>query len=266
MPSKIETVSDIGDENLEKRMLERAHKASEKTRIKCKGLIMFRFETWKNAHEKGQDMVIQGTKIPTPVGPSGLPSTLMTKNGIIFFCKDIPGARYSEPSEAKMAHELLHEDYDERSLGNYTEKLVQEIGQKNKRMATWLNMALEGFINMNIDGYVTCLYGSTYENEILSYCKTWIKTLTDSRLIEFCKKNNRARMYSLFEGCEFYARVPSHEEELLHAIEPLCKNAREFSKVLLVGTLYRQSYEKGKKGIKAKTEDLKKFNQAIGTK
>ena len=263
MKTKIELLSEIGDKHLERRLLERVRKASQKTGIKCRALIMFKFETWKNAHEKGEYMVIQGRKIPTTVSVAGLPSTLCTTKGLIFFCKDIPEARYSEPSEEKMTHELLHEDYDKRSLKTYGDKLVQDMERKDKRITAWLRIALEEFINMNIDGYVTNLYGPNYEDEISSYCKNWIKMMEDAKTVKLRKENNLARILCLFEGCEFYARSPSHEKEILDILEGLGQNSGEFENVLLIAELYRNAYEKGKKGEKAEIEDLRKFHQAI---
>jgi len=258
----IHVLSDLKDKKLEQRIVDKGHKASVRTGLPFKAIFMVEFAELERCVKKGHEEIkIQDEKVPVTafIGPTGTPSILRTTNGTIFYCHGIPGAVYNEPTEEKMAHELLHQDYDNRNIGAYVYKIVEHT--KGVLAKWWIREAIEWFVDSNIDGYVTFLYGAKYEKDIEKYCKSWVHDMTENLAI--LRENNNLRMINLFKACSYYARVSSLEGEISGLMEKLTRVNTELKKVLYYAELYRSAFERGKTGYKAEKVDVEKFHKKI---
>jgi len=252
-------VSELADKNLEERIIQRARNASQKTGINFECLVMLKFKTLQKANQQNKK-IIKLQDIEIPITAFYFPLSILsvdTNYKYIFFICGLPGAGYSEPIEEKLAHELLHIDYDERNLKMRTKEIIEKVQKRNTKSSNWLRYAIETLVNASIDGYVGYLYGRQYEEEIKKYCEVWMREVV-ARIQEI-KTNNFDRIIQLFQASNYYARVPSHKEKICSLMKKLTSDESELKNVLLSAELYQEAFEKGKLGIKLEKVDIDNF-------
>lgn len=261
-------ISSLKDKELEKRIVGKARSASKKVGMPFDAFVATEYEIIEQAIKNREKRIkISSAEIEVSMFLTslGLPRTLGVMNGTIYYCHGIPKTLYEEPTEPKMAHELLHQDYDKRNLMRTTMRVLQNATKRGgKKARIWVHESIETFINMNIDGFVAKIYGSDYEKEIERYCEQWLHETINA--IDVIKMNNLARILSLSKACIYYARVPSQDGKIHEIIEKLVRSATEMKNVLFHAALYRRAFEEGKKGRKLESMDIEEFYRKIMTR